>query len=106
MQIGGQLNMEALFKILKSKIEQSDLNISNFDVLSKIIENILKHKQQKPDLIKEIKMNDEEFNQIELVLRKACVESQIFKGKSKAMKEVVLKFSQLRDLIVKNEKQE
>lgn len=51
-----------------------------------------------------MKIVEDEFMTLETIIRKATLESKIFRGKAKVMREAMLKISTLRDLFVFDEK--
>lgn len=51
-----------------------------------------------------MKITDEEFSAMEMIIKKSCIGSKIFQGKMKEMRTVILKMSELRDFIVYDEK--
>ena len=51
-----------------------------------------------------MKIVEDEFTALETIIRKATLESKIFRGKAKVMREAMLKISTLRDLFVFDEK--
>jgi len=51
-----------------------------------------------------MKIDDDEFTALQDIIKKATLESKIFRGKAKVMREAMLKISQLRDIFVFDEK--
>lgn len=50
-----------------------------------------------------MKITEDEFSNLELIIKKSCIKSKVFSGKLAAMRVVILKVSELRESIVYDE---